>query len=165
MSLLTVHPRFFTTLSASENHNVQVSQGDASIDTLYNLYMSRSVNTASWSFRQQVLAQALRLFGNFSDWLEHQRNSPSVTGFNREFLEDTVNYIQTGQRKMLILNWIELMDEVDARERPAVAHASVVSMSNSKTVQVLQAWCAHTDGIEDLVQTLYVLFGHKHRPN
>lgn len=165
MSLLTVHPRFFTTITPADEQTVVVSEGDASIDTLYDIYVCRKVNTASWTFRSEVLRQALRLFGNFQEWLEYQRANPAISGYNRDFLEDTVRYIQTGQRQMLVLNWVELMDEIDYRERPVTTRVPLTLLSNANTVQVLQTWCSHTDGVEDLVQTLYVLFGHKHRPN
>lgn len=165
MSLLTVHPRFFTTITPHPEGGAVVSEGDSSISTLYDLYMGRKVNTASWAFRSQVLAQALRVFGNFQEWLEYNRSNGSLSGYNRDFLEDTVRYIQTGRRQMVVMNWIELMDEIDRRDRPTVVKVPLTLLSNANTVQVLQAWCSHTDGIEDLVQTLYVLFGHKHRPN
>lgn len=166
MSVMTIHPRFFSTVTQrSAESGVVVSQGDASIDTLYDLYMGRTVNTSSWAFRRQVLTQALRIFGNFQEWLEHQRANPSVAGRNRDFLEDTIQFIQTGKRQMEIMNWLDLMDEITPTDRPKMVHGPMALLSSANTVQVLQTWCSRTNGIEDLVQTLYVLFGHKHRPN
>lgn len=166
MPQITIHPRLYTSRRASGG-GVVVSKGDEAVQTLNEFLQNRMVNTFSWSYRRQVLDSALRLFGEFGPWLQDQLNNPRIVGYNLEFLKDTLQFIRTGRRDLCLANWFELVAEGDDSANAAEISRSRInnfpSVRGETTVQLLQAWCGHEGGIEDLVGTLHILFGRSRK--
>ncbi len=166
MSQITVYPRLYTS-RRDIGGSVLVSKGDATVETLYGFLVNRSVNVGSWEFQKRVLEAALRLFGNFDEWLRDQRDNPRVVGFNADFITDTLNFIQTGERQMAVQNWLELVSEGDDTVHsvsPTKYLAARRSGSDQTTVRVLKDWCSQPNGLEDLLCSLNVFFGHSRHP-
>jgi hypothetical protein len=163
---LTVYPRQYTTRRPGEAGVVH-STGDASVQTLYELHESRSTNTSSWAFRKMVLDCALRLFGDFATWFEDQKRNPNLVGYNQEFLKDTLNFIHGGDRLMSVVVWTDLLGHtgtIGKVSRPMDLNPSRVDLGRGETtVQILQQWLSRPRGIDDLLQTLYLLFGQARR--
>ncbi len=153
------YPRLFISLADGQGE-IQ-SQGDETISTLYKLYTDPTINTATWQFRSAVFLQALRLFGNFPDWLAMQRQNSKLVGFNHDFIRDTLDYIRTGVRKAAPINWLELVNESSDRLVPAqhVDTSDLRLKPGENTIPLLVAWNRHPNGFEDFITTLYVLFG------
>lgn len=166
MPQITIYPRLYTSRRAAGG-SVVVSKGDEAVQTLNEFLQNRSVNTLSWSYRRQVVDSALRLFGEFAPWLQDQLNNPRVVGYNLEFLKDTLQFIRTGKRDLCLANWLELVAEGDdlanAAEISRTRVDNFTSVRDETTVQLIQAWCAHPGGIEDLVGTLHILFGRSRK--
>lgn len=157
--LITIYPRLYTTRSLGSG--VVTSTGDITVTTLYQFLLDRTVNTVSWDYRKRVLATAMRMFGDFDQWLKDQRNNPQLVGFNFDFLVDTLQFIRTGNRQMAVANWLEIVGEsVMHSNSPNHLPGSGLSLDQSETTNALiQQWCSWPNGIEDLLCTLYVLFG------
>jgi hypothetical protein len=162
MSTITIYPRLYTSRRAT-GEGVVVSKGDEAVQALHEFLVNRTVNTLRWDYRRQVVDSGVRLFGEFSGWLQDQLNNPRCVGYNLEFLKDTMQFIRTGQRELCLANWIELVAEGDD-----LANAAQISKTRANnfalgygesTVKLLQGWCSHPGGIEDLAGTLHILFG------
>lgn len=166
MAQITIYPRLYTSRRATGG-GVVVSKGDEAVQTLNDFLQNRSVNTLSWSYRRQVVDSALRLFGEFGPWLQDQLNNPRVVGYNLEFLKDTLQFIRTGKRDLCLANWLELVAEGDdlanAAEISRTRVNNFASVRGETTVQLIQAWCTHPGGIEDLAGTLHILFGRSRK--
>lgn len=166
MTAITIHPRLYASRHQG-SESIVISEGDASVATLYELYVNRTVNTTAWAYRAKVLETALRLFGNFDEWLLLQSSNSHLSGYNLEFIQDTLNFIRTGQREMSLETWLELLHEQDDIKASAVdMHAPKRYFSlqaGENTVQILQNWCAQPGGFQDLVCTLQILFGRSRR--
>lgn len=166
MTSITIHPRLYATASPS-GQNVVVSEGDSTVVTLYELYVNRLVNTTQWQYRKRVLEAALRLFGRFDNWLYVQSDNAQVRGYNIEYILDTLNFIRTGRRELSNETWIELLHEQDDVQQGSLDAPGPKSFfalqAGEDTSQLLQRWCSHPNGFQDLVCTLHVLFGKSRR--
>jgi hypothetical protein len=155
----TVYPRLYT--SRSPGSGVVSSTGDVTVDTLHGFLTSRSVNTSAWDFKKRVLLSAVRLFGDFNQWIKDQRNNPQITGWNLGFLADTLQYIRTGVRDVSVQNWVDLLAESN-QHSPQANHLTTPTLAlaaSETTIMLIQQWCSHPGGLEDMLATLHVLFG------
>lgn len=160
MSTITIYPRLYTTRRPFGD-GIVTSQGDVTVETLFGFLQDRTVNTTGWTYRKKVLECALRMFGNIDEWFKDQRNNPRITGYNLEFLKDTLQYIRTGVRQMDLPCWAELVAEENshAAEPTHLIGKSLALGAQENTIEIIQKWCSHQNGFEDLVGTLHVLFG------
>lgn len=161
---LIVYPRLYTS-RLKDGEGVVVSQGDESIELLYKVFIDRNTNTlASWPFISSVLTNALRLFGDFREWAQEQLVNPNVVGYNRQFVQDTLNFIDGQPRELSVDTWSDLLSEGGAGHH---AHAIAPRLLDSKrllessddSLQLLQKWVSQPNGLADLINTLHLLFG------
>lgn len=162
MAAVLVYPRRFTSRVQSEQSHR--SHGDQAVDMIYSDLTDHRFNTRSYEFQKRVVDCALRLFGDFRGWTADQQDNPDVAGYNVLFIDDTLEYIKTGQRQMSPMTWIGLLNEGDSKDKAVIRFAlKEVPVKSATTIEILQQWCAHPDGVEDLALTLYVLFGSKYQ--
>lgn len=167
VSLIT-YPRLYTSLQPGSG-DIIASTGDVGLELLYKLFYDRTFNNENWAYRQSVLQAAIKLFGEFSHWLDFQYADTRISGLNREFLDDTVRFITTGEREVVVENWLELVAEAGLSNQAApstqIAATPIArnAFAGRSTIRVLQQWCSKSGGFEDLIRTLYILFG-KARP-
>lgn len=163
MSII-VYPRLYTS-RLKDGEGVVVSQGDESIELLFKTSLDRSVNVRNaWPFHRSVLINALRLFGDLREWAVEQLSNPNIVGYNRQFVTDTMNFIETGKRELSVATWADLVSEGGAGHH---AHAipqrlldtKLLSTSSDTSLQMLQKWVSQPNGFEDLINTLHLLFG------
>ncbi len=166
MTAITIYPRLYATRHEG-GESIVISEGDATIATLYDLYVNRTVNTTTWTFRSKVLDAALRLFGRFDEWLLLQSSNNHLVGYNLEFIQDTLDFTRTGQRRMSLETWLELLheqDDVQSNSLDKRAPRTYFSLQEGEnTVQILQNWCAQPGGFQDLICTLQIFFGRSRR--
>lgn len=158
-----LYPRLFTSRHR-EGDGVVVSSGDETIELLYSAYLDKSTNTRSWTYYRSALSSALRVFGDLHNWFDDQALNPTLPPRNREFVLDTLKFIQTGSRDTPTQVWIDLLEEggklyhahqVDERikKRPLYQTPSATS------VQLLHSWVSKPNGMEDLITSMHLLFG------
>lgn len=163
MPLITVYPSRFTSRGSGEG--VVVSTGDVTVKSLYDIYMARTASSRSWRYRRAVLETAMRLFGEFDVWLNDQMGNPNINGFNRSFINDTVTFIEGGSRSTSVFTWRDIIDgSTDLGRSISLSQLAIVPGKRGdqgKTSKIIQRWCSRERGIEDLILTLYVLFGDR----
>lgn len=144
----------------------KVVAGDQELETLYRLCVNRQANPDGWTYRSRVLQSAIRLFGDFAQWMQLQERNPYLYGMNYDFLQDTYAYIRGQQRMCSPFTWIEIMNEhpqpTDGRRnlRNTISPADILPTSRGKTPEVIAAWCARPDGFEDMLFSMHVMFGY-----
>lgn len=180
-NLLQLYPRGFLGEVISAAAASRMGQGqfrsvpNPSVEALYVQYINRACNTASVEFRRKVLTVALKAFGtrDFEIWVSSQRQSPVAGDNHNAFIEDTIQYIQTGRRDLGIEVWAPMIEQPDSGERhhdhtdlakdffgiPQIGHLYRTAR-NRNMVDVIQLWCGHPGGIEDMLCTMHVLFGN-----
>jgi hypothetical protein len=143
------------------------------VESLYSKYIRNTYKASSFDFQRLVLTTALGAFGSqsFDFWYLKQFESPSVGDLHRKFLEDCLRFIMTGRRDMSLQTWDSLIDYSDSGElRGQVSDMAadffgittngyVRQRRMTTLVDVLQGWCAQPNGLEDLLQSLHILFG------
>lgn len=157
-----VYPRLFT--SRHDGEGVLVSQGDESVELLYKVLVDRDTNTNSWPFRQNILLNAVRLFGDFRVWVQEQLANPNLIGYNRRFIADILNFIENGTRELPLSTWADLLEEGGAGHH---AHAipqrlidtKALFHSSDDSLRLLQKWISQRNGFEDMLVTMHLLFG------
>ena len=146
------------------------------VQLLWNQFCAGSQYITSFGFREKILLAALHAFGtqDFKAWCNLQQESPYYTDMHRRFINDTFNFLINGRRAVQIHQWSRLIDlrESNYEDRDTnVAIDDYFSYGDDhgyvgighKPFQniesVIHHWCARTNGIEDLIATLHILFG------
>lgn len=172
MRSVTTYPRGYQAKRIDVDRDQQVSSGDAEVEVLFRWYITRKVNPDTWDYRVKVLAAATRLFGsNFGEWASLQmRGNPFVYEYNYDFLLDTYNYLMTGERKLSLQSWEELLLEnpkavvLNTLQDRFSDDLSKLLPSVTKTPDILQGWCSFENGFDDLIYSLHILFGTAKHP-
>jgi hypothetical protein len=173
-------PPSITLFSAPSPGHVTITQpGDSElcvnlqVEALYGNYLRRSGEVTGVPFRNNVLGVALSAFGtkSFYRWFVEQRVSPGMGDLQYRFLIDTLQFLQGGRRSLDMTTWETLVmvkqsvpvpkTYVEACEKFfGVRPTEYKAKSNESLVDVLQHWCSRPNGIEDLLQSLHLLFGN-----
>lgn len=166
MTYFITYPRCFVKRAPLEATANSLSKGDAELMVLYDQYINAKIDTSTWEFRKRVLSIAMRLFDGFGQFVDDQSRDPNVNGYNLDFLKDTLNYIETGERKLGCEQWIELVNEVE--EISTVHTGQRLNVTAYKglrsTSDTIQKWLSWPRGFEDLMLSLYVFFGGQRVP-
>ena len=143
------------------------------VEMLYAQLISREDTIDNFEFREKILKTALAAFGTpmFDFWYSQQKYSPSAGDLHREFLEDTLLFIETGTRSQHLETWNVLVTFSDKGDREnvlterAAEFFGITSQGirreprHSSLIDVLCAWTAQPGGFMDLLFTLHILFG------
>ncbi len=159
--IVTIYPRLYTSMLPGPSALVR-SRGDLAVGLLEDWLVDRRFIHNRWEFESFVLDTALRLFGDFQTWVQAQRNNPQITGYNKAFIEDTLKFINGEDRELQLVNWIELVSQGHADIHLADLRVPRVTprlQQSPSTVKALVNWCSRPNGLEDLLQTLNLLFG------
>jgi hypothetical protein len=139
--------------------------GDNKIHDLFLEYTVFPQRTVYWDFRKKVINEALRLFtGNFN-WFIRQDSNAQVTGYSYEFLQDTLRFIATGRRRLDIHTWPGLIsDEPESgvqlvENRHDIRGLFQLLQLSTSPEAMIQQWCSHKKGFDDMMYTLHLLFG------
>jgi hypothetical protein len=140
------------------------------IDTLHRELIRTGI--ANFSFREKVLMEAFKAFGSkhFHEWYFVQYQSPSFGQTNRNFLDDTIRFIETGTRCYPINTWERLVqsDESNTNSKELGPYAKNLFKCEDVDKQpyrligfpeVIQSWISKEGGFNDLLYTLFILFG------
>ncbi len=135
------------------------------VEILYSQFTKKTARTGTFEFHELILQAALQAFGTnrFIEWLDIQSKSPNVTYLHSQFLLDTLLFIDTGKRSMVLENWEPLLNShAISGEWFDVTNAAVEINKNYTMVNlkdVIRHWCAKPGGVGDLMITLHILFG------
>lgn len=143
------------------------------VEALYAQMITRVVTFDDFEFREAVLVTALNAFGTqqFDFWYSQQQYIPSAGNLHREFLEDTLQFIETGTRSQHMQTWNDLINSNDTGHRQTVMSQKAIEFfgissngirrepRNSNLVDVLCNWTSQPGGFSDLLFTLHILFG------
>jgi len=160
----------FKILQTSDN---QTLVGNPQVEELYQKNISGATETNTLEFKKNVLIVALNAFGTdyFDIWFRTQMKTPYFGDNHSAFLDDCLNFLQTGQRDLPLQTWQALVTHDDTGELrtelslKAVCYFGITTPGyvreprNNKLVDVIHQWVSHPGGLEDLLGTLHILFG------
>lgn len=140
-------------------------KGHPMVVALYREYTGAATQVANWEFRKRIIGLAVKMFGNRGNWFIEADNEPTIQDYNYEFILDTVRFIATGQRRISIHAWPDLIghNQPDAipREHTEVRKLFRDLALATDTASLIQQWCSKPRGIDDLMLTMNILFGNR----
>ncbi len=153
-------------VSEGTSQDSMVESGEPSVNALSRRKLERNFNPMVWSDVAAVLDQAILLFGGFKNWVTDQlRSNTRVFGHRAEFLIDTIGFVLNGRRYMSIESWMLLLSGMDDGATMKTALGSSVDQMLSRLESIdddelMQLWISHPEGVVDLVDSLFIFFGH-----
>lgn len=136
-----------------------------SVEDIYKEFMSVPANMHSMEFRERIVKIAAKAFidADFGKWLMLQDYSKNTGGMHAKFLEDTIRYILTGTREYTHDSWIRMVHALPASSKlPGKSIKEVIKqypLYEHQMPQIITSWVSHRGGYEDLLQSLFVIFG------
>lgn len=142
--------------------------GDSEVDSLYDQFVNKKGDYTSWEFKHRVFLSAKRLIGtSLRGWVRRHSNSTFIGQQGARFIEDTLKFITSGYRTVSAVNWLELVP-VDVKEgmgdKPTMVNYDEVVVwgkgaADETDINYLAKWCAHPRGFDDLLTSLYLMYG------
>ncbi len=135
------------------------------VEVLYSQFNKGGYKTGTFDFHELILEAAIDAFGTdkFIEWISMQSKSPIATYTHSKFLLDTLRFIETGKREMVLENWEPLLNShAISGEWEEINDDALRLNSRMKIVNlrdVVRYWCQQPNGISDLIVTLHILFG------
>lgn len=169
MPKVSIFPRGFEIIEpgadANDTRTVVVrTDEDAEITQLYHQYVHKNPGYNTWEFRMKVIRAAKRLIGkSLAVWLARHSKSGYILTNARKFIDDTLRYLDTGVRTVSPINWLELLDDKPTAEAGKI-HGPDLHMlrgdnSISPNSHYVTLWLRQPNGFEDLLISLYVMYG------
>ena len=160
--------RFSRTAAEKEDYHY-----NKAVQEIFNRYMAKNDFIRDLVFKEDIIKVAYRAFGsfNFVNWLTLQNESTCFTAMHKKFLIETLRYIETGARMVNVSTWTRLIEKRPASEvnRSVEYNASkLMEDTSSKFVGNLRVvdtsdfickWVKWDDGFNDLLRSLYIVFG------
>lgn len=138
--------------------------GNEDIAELYRAHIQRRQNTLTWDFRSKVVSAAMKLMGrNLYTFINVQLQNPYLHGVAFDFMDDTLHYILTGHRALSLHNWSALLEEEPSKKSidKRRTFKTRLPVELAPMEEAISIWCSHEGGLEDLLRTLYLMFGKK----
>jgi len=147
------------------------SDGDLEVATLYSDYYAKAEGYDTWDFKQRVFRSAIRLFGNnFNLWALQQLDSPYINDKCVRCIADTVKFIATGDRDMVVIHWGDLLDAdpvevtTPSSKLRVELRKQLSSLVSADGPGFLYRWLKHENGFDDLLLSLSIFFGPDRNP-
>ncbi len=165
---------FFGKREVGNNSNYTSS---LDVNIYYTQYINNTESTHEFSFIEDVIKIALKVFGTqtFAQWLSTQSNHKFFTKDHHRFIEETIELVTTGKKRKYSFNvWnILLTSEKTDTNTPkftpiqqdylyAPNITNPVFNNTTKTIkQFILDWLKQEDGFDDLLNSLFILFGFR----
>lgn len=140
------------------------------ITELFHQWRSNPSLIREMDFREQVLIQAFKLFktDKLTTWIRAQNEKPSLSNIHNVFLLETIKFAAGIEKRSLEnVQWISLIDYSD-RAQAVRVNMDDYFREDSKHCYVpmkmdrfIQSWVSQVNGFEDLLISLYVIFGDR----
>lgn len=145
--------------------------GDPALNAIFDISREGVVNLMAWDYRSKALNAFSKLYGNFHLWVYTQAvQNPYCYDLAFEFLCDTLDYIATGQRRLSVQTWLELLQE-HPEQRLSIDHNGRYEKEIKARLEkigtdenAIAKWCQHPEGFTDLLFATNIFFGRAIQP-
>lgn len=140
------------------------------VEALYSRFANDHRLIRQFEFREELFKLAKIVFGNqsFATWVTVQLQSPHLTATHRRFINDTMEYIYSGDREVSCENWMGLIyprDATAADAKTAILVKDYFAGSCPKLpngfIDLIAQWTQHTYGTTDLLHFLAIVFSKR----
>ena len=156
----------------------------SSLEELYNNYRADNILIKNFDFQNNVINAVTTLFDNmdFNRWIKFQDSSEYFTATHKHFIEDTIKFILTGERKFSLRVWGRLVTQRQATvaDRNIDISSSVNDLINlfmnknydnrgtvggclNHTLNsfIFARWISRDNGFVDFLTTMQIIFGRE----
>lgn len=145
------------------------------ITRLYNRWLGDPNCLKDFDTREELLKIAKLVFEtpSFFKWIKLQTEHAQLGDLHVAFLTDTLEYLSVGERRLQVSQWISLLEKAIKSEGATVNldrffDKELYGRANgydkilpSNTVAVIARWTGWPRGFEDLLISLFVIFGNR----
>lgn len=141
------------------------------VSEIYKQYQADNSLMKDIKFRERVLKLAAMLFGKhgLSTWLDIQNKYAKVSYSHLSFIIDLLRFLATGEREMSPAMWENLIMktstganmELDKSEEARNYIKELKPAVDGYIGNILNIWVSHKGGYQDLLFTMWVIFGNK----
>ena len=140
------------------------------IEALYSRFANDHRLIRQFEFREELFKLAKLVFGNYNldVWFTLQTQSPQLTATHRRFLNDTMEYIYSGNREVSSENWMGLIYPRDATAADAKTEVLTKDYFSGNCpklprgfIDLIAQWVSHTYGVTDLLNFLAIVFSKR----
>lgn len=166
MNTIRTHAGFVMTRPPAVAGNLEF-YGNPKLDALYAELINKPDLTKTWEWRKNALGVIIDTFALTPNFFRTQLQSGlPVSARCVDFLHSTLTFILTGKRKLSVILWDDLLDyhptdlvAVGAGTRDHFED-TFGRLMTYPLAELIVMWVSHPGGLEDLVVTAYLLFGH-----
>lgn len=139
------------------------------VNNLHKEYTNDNNIINDIDFREKIIKVAFQVFDNktLSEWITMQNDFGILTQLHKQFLIDTFNYAYNlniiNERSMPISQWRSLLTVSDRNNEVSLNDTFGDNNNHIDTpmTETLSRWLSLPNGFEDLLMTLYIIFGDK----
>lgn len=148
-----------------DDGKAMVSEGDLDVMALFKDYRTAGVDIHGWAFMKRVVAIAKRLMPNLPEFLNAQVNNPYVHAANYQFLDTLARQHNRQPVHLTPMMAVELLEKNprphgrELRGRTTPQLIDTADGLSGRLPERFTAFWLDVTPVEDIVWTLYVLFG------
>jgi hypothetical protein len=142
------------------------------INDIYEDWCGDTTLMKSMEFRERIIKAAKDAFNSYSiyQWFLMQGNTETLTELHQKFIYDTLAFVQGQKRAIEAVQWIRLLEASEKtqgvkinvdRYFDNVNFKQEAKFSSSALSTFLVLWTSRPNGFEDLMITLFVIFGDR----
>jgi hypothetical protein len=130
------------------------------VSVLYNRWREAPDVIRDFEFRELILTQAFKAFRAESlyQWMVFQNKTANLTDLHIAFIASIVSFIHTGHRDTHVSQWMRLIEHTRHPQYRKI-DLETLQLVPGTIVDLIQQWVSWPSGFEDLLLTLYVIFG------
>ena len=137
------------------------------VEGLFAQWRVRARDPRDVKFISDVCAAVANAFGtnSFYEWCHMQMSSPYFTSAHRQYLNETLAFIDGQQRSYSYATWGKMLSLTratpeDAREPYNYQQVMLTwGMDNTSVMSVLERWLRRPGGLEDMLAFSHIVFG------
>lgn len=140
--------------------------GNKEVSTLYKNWILVQKQPPVFESVETATRLAHTLIGqSLKEWYVVNASNEFLNLNALSFMEDTINFLVTGKRRLSMENWHLLLSNKERRDGPAgpvKTYAALTTLNGEsffKDAEYISAWLSKPNGITDLIQSLQILFG------
>ncbi|CAD5236108.1 virion structural protein [Klebsiella phage vB_KvM-Eowyn] len=146
------------TRTTTDAGSIMELNSDSEAIALFEQLAQGDVGLSNWPYTRNAITCASRLFGSdLQEWFDSQASNDRLTVNARGLLNDTIGYINTGNRKVSLQSWARILMREQDMDLPK-GPGKIEVITDLKT-NALTQWLRHDRGLIDLVTTMNILFG------
>jgi hypothetical protein len=134
---------------------------DAEVVRIWELYRSQSTSIPPFELITQLTKRVAQLIGNLENWLKvNFQKNPLIAESTLDFITDTVNFTNGGNRKYCVSTWYDLVNVKNEGESWSDKKHMLNHIYIPTTEEFLSNWLSRDGGVDDFFVTAQILFGN-----